>query len=124
MASLAIGLGGLKARMLGAVPSRNIVFLFKLLLDASAILIMVGPWGGGLPPAQVSLGFLIVGLWRLAERVGPSSIAPLWQDRTLFAAILAAASWLHALAPTLPALALLALAYCLVFAFRPGLTRA
>ncbi|MBA4163421.1 MAG: hypothetical protein C0510_02125 [Erythrobacter sp.] len=124
MASLAIGLGGLRARLLGAVPSRNIVFLFKLLLDASAILIMVGPWGGGLPPAQVSLGFLIVGLWRLAERVGPSSIAPLWQDRTLFAAILAAASWLHALAPTLQALALMALAYCLVFAYRPGLTRA
>lgn len=124
MASLAIGLGGLKARMLGAVPSRNIAFLFKLLLDASAILIMVGPWGSGLPPAQVSLGFLIVGLWRLAERAGPSSIAPLWQDRTLFAAILAAASWMHSLSPTLQGLALMALAYCLVFAYRPGLTRA
>src|SRR3546814_9360760 len=83
---------------------------------------MVGPWGSGLPPAQVSLGFLIVGLWRLAERAGPSSIAPLWQDRTLFAAILAAASWMHSLAPTLQGLALMALAYCLDFAYRPGLT--
>lgn len=124
LASLAIGLSGLKARLLGAVRSRNMMFLFKLLLDASGILIMVGPWGGGLPSAQMSLGFLIVGLWRLAERAGPRTIAPLWQDRTLFAAILVGASWLHALAPTLQGLSLMVLAYCLFFAYRPGLTRA
>jgi hypothetical protein len=123
MASLAIGLSTLKSRLLGAMPARNIDLLFNSLLDISAILLVVSPMGGGTSFQRTAIALLIVGLWRLAERAGPAAIAPLWQDRSMFAAILGVAAWLDVLVPTIQLLALAALAYSLFFTYRARLTR-
>lgn len=104
----------IRLRLVGRDGNTRLAAIGEALFDAFAVAALTLPSLPFMLPKRLFLPLVLIGLLRLAARLGPAKVRAMWSDRSLLFALLAPAAWFGVQTQAIALLVLAALAYCLI----------